>query len=134
MYLERAFEYNLALKYVWPAILGEVINSFCAFILCLTLFTVFCNATRLPDLVINCIAINFIGVVDNEFVSDDLKSKAAVNFHKMNQHMKKHRAMSLRHPYRRIFEKCLDHFLILCLLYTSPSPRDATLSRMPSSA
>ena len=28
------------------------------------------------------------------------------------------------------------HFstLILCLLYTSPSPRDATLSRMPSSA
>ena len=25
-------------------------------------------------------------------------------------------------------------FLIACLLYTSPSPRDATLSRMPSSA
>ena len=24
--------------------------------------------------------------------------------------------------------------LIFCLLYTSPSPRDATLSRMPSSA
>ena len=24
--------------------------------------------------------------------------------------------------------------IILCLLYTSPSPRDATLSRMPSSA
>ena len=24
--------------------------------------------------------------------------------------------------------------VILCLLYTSPSPRDATLSRMPSSA
>ena len=25
-------------------------------------------------------------------------------------------------------------FLLICLLYTSPSPRDATLSRMPSSA
>ena len=24
--------------------------------------------------------------------------------------------------------------MIICLLYTSPSPRDATLSRMPSSA
>ena len=24
--------------------------------------------------------------------------------------------------------------LLICLLYTSPSPRDATLSRMPSSA
>ena len=31
----------------------------------------------------------------------------------------------------------IDYFLFLphtCLLYTSPSPRDATLSRMPSSA
>ena len=27
-----------------------------------------------------------------------------------------------------------DHLTIVCLLYTSPSPRDATLSRMPSSA
>ena len=26
------------------------------------------------------------------------------------------------------------HPLLFCLLYTSPSPRDATLSRMPSSA
>ena len=38
---------------------------------------------------------------------------------------------------RRIFGELLgvdvDH-IIACLLYTSPSPRDATLSRMPSSA
>ena len=27
-----------------------------------------------------------------------------------------------------------DHYVHACLLYTSPSPRDATLSRMPSSA
>ena len=27
-----------------------------------------------------------------------------------------------------------NHSLYTCLLYTSPSPRDATLSRMPSSA
>ena len=27
-----------------------------------------------------------------------------------------------------------DAYIIACLLYTSPSPRDATLSRMPSSA
>ena len=29
---------------------------------------------------------------------------------------------------------CLPDEAALCLLYTSPSPRDATLSRMPSSA
>ena len=28
----------------------------------------------------------------------------------------------------------VDHQFAVCLLYTSPSPRDATLSRMPSSA
>ena len=33
------------------------------------------------------------------------------------------------HPYHIYFR-----FLDYCLLYTSPSPRDATLSRMPSSA
>ena len=27
-----------------------------------------------------------------------------------------------------------DHLLFFCLLYTSPSPRDGLLSRMPSSA
>ena len=27
-----------------------------------------------------------------------------------------------------------DYLILICLLYTSPSPRDATLSRMPSSA
>ena len=34
-----------------------------------------------------------------------------------------------------ILQANLDTFwLLICLLYTSPSPRDATLSRMPSSA
>ena len=31
------------------------------------------------------------------------------------------------------YDPATDHYNI-CLLYTSPSPRDATLSRMPSSA
>ena len=35
-----------------------------------------------------------------------------------------------------MFIACVGVFavLLICLLYTSPSPRDATLSRMPSSA
>ena len=31
-------------------------------------------------------------------------------------------------------EGCISGFFLLCLLYTSPSPRDGLLSRMPSSA
>ena len=34
---------------------------------------------------------------------------------------------------REVTEEAIDH-IRSCLLYTSPSPRDATLSRMPSSA
>ena len=35
-------------------------------------------------------------------------------------------------PYRAMVPKGVEN--LFCLLYTSPSPRDATLSRMPSSA
>ena len=35
-------------------------------------------------------------------------------------------------PCVKVFED--NNILSFCLLYTSPSPRDATLSRMPSSA
>ena len=37
---------------------------------------------------------------------------------------------ALSHPQAHVLTRCLG----ACLLYTSPSPRDATLSRMPSSA
>ena len=38
---------------------------------------------------------------------------------------------------RKTADEAIDQRILLiyiCLLYTSPSPRDATLSRMPSSA
>ena len=35
--------------------------------------------------------------------------------------------------YRNRLEKC-DIMFLICLLYTSPSPRDSVVSRMPSSA
>ena len=39
----------------------------------------------------------------------------------------------VRFPIGTLFVNILGS-LLFCLLYTSPSPRDATLSRMPSSA
>ena len=38
------------------------------------------------------------------------------------------------HPHIFIFFKYISAGYIFCLLYTSPSPRDGLLSRMPSSA
>ena len=45
-------------------------------------------------------------------------------------------AIAAQHAMRVIREELFEKMqtLSLCLLYTSPSPRDATLSRMPSSA
>ena len=40
--------------------------------------------------------------------------------------------VSEERPIAYLFNK--PHKVNICLLYTSPSPRDATLSRMPSSA
>ena len=36
--------------------------------------------------------------------------------------------------FTQMFQDYLHTYPLPCLLYTSPSPRDATLSRMPSSA
>ena len=36
--------------------------------------------------------------------------------------------------FQQIKDLWLKHLIIICLLYTSPSPRDKTVSRMPSSA
>ena len=46
-----------------------------------------------------------------------------------------HRIDTSKHPAMHKTET-IDYIILLkgCLLYTSPSPRDATLSRMPSSA
>ena len=40
----------------------------------------------------------------------------------------------IKRPGRMRFEYYKPDKTLVCLLYTSPSPRDATLSRMPSSA
>ena len=43
-------------------------------------------------------------------------------------------AVKLPNLFRRMFAEGAFNAAFVCLLYTSPSPRDATLSRMPSSA
>mmetsp|Transcript_86713 Transcript_86713/g.194035 ORF Transcript_86713/g.194035 Transcript_86713/m.194035 type:complete len:354 (+) Transcript_86713:49-1110(+) len=79
-FMELAFTYNLNWHYIWPVLLGEVVNSFAAFTLSVTLFSVFCEATHPQDLIINCIAINFIGSVDIELMDDEMMKRAVTNF------------------------------------------------------
>ena len=86
------------------------------------------NSMRIYDLAMNCL----LGDTNLDSVRDDLYStdKKINELHRdVRREMIIHSAVNSRN---------LDIPLLLsymtCLLYTSPSPRDATLSRMPSSA
>ena len=57
------------------------------------------------------------GISDGKYVEGDIE---ALNLDEASHKLKE--------------QKVIITNLISCLLYTSPSPRDATLSRMPSSA
>ena len=65
-------------------------------------------------------------VAESRGIADSLRD---VDDHALMAHTRQ-----LRQYVRREVDTFDKHLLTLCLLYTSPSPRDATLSRMPSSA
>ena len=87
------------------------------------------------------------GTLDILFVADrdnhrilkiDLKNETVSNFAGTGESKVDHfRVVSETFRTRDpcdIFSKIFNNCTYTCLLYTSPSPRDATLSRMPSSA
>ena len=51
-----------------------------------------------------------------------------------NIQMTTENSLQQNNPNQLIPEPAPSQSILNCLLYTSPSPRDATLSRMPSSA
>ena len=67
------------------------------------------------------------GVTNYQFLKD--------LFQACLMHKVEYLIIAIRNTYKKSkdFEKVIS-FIDSCLLYTSPSPRDATLSRMPSSA
>merc|ERR1712190_595420 len=66
-----------------PMLLGEAINSFAAFTLSVTLFAVFCSSLHPQDLIINCVAINFLGSADTEYPDQEMANRAVKNFRKV---------------------------------------------------
>ena len=53
---------------------------------------------------------------------------------KLSEKLVKFKSHLIEDQEQRLKNQSIDCQIIDCLLYTSPSPRDATLSRMPSSA
>ena len=65
----------------------------------------------------------------NGYIGHAKRIKQTTIFHKQSQQEEQQ-----SHLQDAENQRLEDVLLLICLLYTSPSPRDATLSRMPSSA
>ena len=71
----------------------------------------------------------------NEFISEAVENpKLVIITDEPEQAKTFHTADRLQQEAKKLGWKYYLYKLTGCLLYTSPSPRDATLSRMPSSA
>ena len=78
----------------------------------------------------------------NIILSPRVSEKTARKADMENQHVfsvaKDAKKLEVKKAIEKMFDVKVDRVRIMnvngCLLYTSPSPRDATLSRMPSSA
>jgi len=79
--LSWAMDQNVQMGQWLPLMIGEVTNVFVSLILVLTLFVIFVDVEQPADLILNAVAVNFLGAVDGEFVDDDMKQDALRNFH-----------------------------------------------------
>jgi hypothetical protein len=57
--------------YDFPLLFGEVMNTTMCLLLMMILYLVFCQTSSSENLLMNCIAINFVGGIDNEFVGEE---------------------------------------------------------------
>mmetsp|Transcript_142887 Transcript_142887/g.252242 ORF Transcript_142887/g.252242 Transcript_142887/m.252242 type:complete len:395 (+) Transcript_142887:99-1283(+) len=63
-----------------PLVAGEISNVFTAFVLCFALYSIFTTQTNPADLILNAVAVNFLGDCDGNFVNKDMKEDAVKSF------------------------------------------------------
>jgi len=78
--LQWAVDQDVPAGYWVPMMLGEVTNVFVSLILVLTLFVIFVSTEVPTELILNAVAVNFLGAVDGEFVDSQMKVDALENF------------------------------------------------------
>lgn len=65
--------------YAWPLLFGEFMNLFVGMLLMVILFCVFCHTKYAANLLLDCVAVNFVSDIDNEFVTEDESAEALEN-------------------------------------------------------
>ena len=62
------------LPLMWPALLGDLTNAYLGFALALNLFANFLAQQHPSDLIINAMSLNYLTMIDNEIMSDLMRS------------------------------------------------------------
>ena len=75
-----------------------------------------------------------VGIKEIIFITNHTKVSIERHFSKSSQLEEKLISSNKKHHLKKINPDILQDLTYTCLLYTSPSPRDGLLSRMPSSA
>merc|ERR1719331_2993004 len=83
--LKFAFQQRLSAGHWLPLLLGEFSNVLVSVVLVITLFCIFTSLTVPADLILNAVAVNFLGNVDAEFVASTNRKDAVANFNELTQ-------------------------------------------------
>jgi len=79
--LNLAFHYKDMEAGNWlPLVFGEFSNVFTGVVLVVALYSIFTTQTAPADLILNAVAVNFLGDCDSAFVSEDMKDEAQATF------------------------------------------------------
>jgi len=71
---------NVPMGYWVPLVAGEISNLFTAAVLIIALYSIFTTQTQPADLILNAVAINFLGDCDAGFVDKNMRMEAIKSF------------------------------------------------------
>jgi hypothetical protein len=83
LFLRLALYHDVSLWYVLPMIFGELINATTAFAMTIVLFFVFCETQSPAELLVKCVAINFVIEIDNDWVTEFMREEAIEQFQQL---------------------------------------------------
>jgi ABC-type multidrug transport system fused ATPase/permease subunit len=91
--LRFALDNSLSSGYWWPLALGEFSNTMVSLVLVFTLYFIYTNSRSSVDLILNAVAVNFLGGVDAEMVNNEMRKDGVRNFQELTEQYRDDKAI-----------------------------------------
>jgi len=115
LFLDTALHNNVSWSYILPMIFGECMNTFTAFFLARTLYLIFIDSHRPLELLIKCIAINFVIVIDNEWTTEQMRQNALRDFEafqaQLMEEQERHHNFKESRGFKYYFQVAVKYFM-----------------------